>query len=175
MVAYGRLLGEAAVLLRQTDDARNFYERAMSVCERLHFRPELAIVHLDLAELLIGSVPDEQRIAVEHLEFAIAEFQQMGMQPFLERALQWGRAPGSRKAAKRLHVTGRSIDGLTEREREVSALVARGLSNREIAQKLVISQATVEVHVKHVLSKLGFRSRSQIAVWFSESKPTLGR
>jgi DNA-binding NarL/FixJ family response regulator len=59
--------------------------------------------------------------------------------------------------------------GLTPREREVCAQVARGLSNRDIAQELVISPATVEVHVKHVLSKLGYTSRSQIAVWFTES------
>jgi non-specific serine/threonine protein kinase len=63
-----------------------------------------------------------------------------------------------------------SLDGLTGREREVCALVARGLSNRDIAQELVITQATVEVHVKHILNKLGYRSRLQIAVWFSESQ-----
>jgi non-specific serine/threonine protein kinase len=43
--------------------------------------------------------------------------------------------------------------------------VADGLSNREIADRLVISEGTVEVHVKHVLSKLGFRSRSQVVSW----------
>jgi ATP/maltotriose-dependent transcriptional regulator MalT len=63
-----------------------------------------------------------------------------------------------------------TADGLTAREREDCGLVARGLSNRDIAQELVITQATVEVHVKHVLSKLGYRSRSQIAVWFTESQ-----
>jgi DNA-binding CsgD family transcriptional regulator len=45
-----------------------------------------------------------------------------------------------------------------------SLSVARDLSYRDIAQELVIAQATVEVHVKHVLSKLGYRSRSRIAV-----------
>jgi DNA-binding NarL/FixJ family response regulator len=44
-------------------------------------------------------------------------------------------------------------------------LVAAGRSNREIADALVIAEGTVEVHVKHILSKLGFRSRAQVAAW----------
>ncbi|WP_181791587.1 response regulator transcription factor, partial [Streptomyces phytophilus] len=44
----------------------------------------------------------------------------------------------------------------------VAALVARGLTNREIAEKLVISKRTVDAHVEHILAKFGFTSRSQI-------------
>lgn len=55
--------------------------------------------------------------------------------------------------------------GLTRRERQVAAVVARGLSNQEIADELVISLKTVEAHVSHMLSKLGFSSRAQIAAW----------
>jgi DNA-binding NarL/FixJ family response regulator len=54
---------------------------------------------------------------------------------------------------------------LTPREREIAALIARGLSNRAIADELVISQATVARHVANMLTKLGFGSRAQIAVW----------
>jgi predicted ATPase/DNA-binding CsgD family transcriptional regulator len=54
---------------------------------------------------------------------------------------------------------------LTTREREVAGLVARGLSNRQIANKLVISQRTAETHIEHVLRKLNFSSRAQIAAW----------
>ena len=60
---------------------------------------------------------------------------------------------------------------LTRRGREVVALVARGLSNREIADQLVLSERTVEAHVTHVLSKLGVRSRAQAAVWTVEHNP----
>ena len=56
-------------------------------------------------------------------------------------------------------------DPLTGRERQVAALVARGSSNREIAGTLFLSERTVESHVQHVLNKLGFRSRAQIAAW----------
>lgn len=54
---------------------------------------------------------------------------------------------------------------LTRRETEVALLVAQGMSNKEIASSLVIAQRTAEGHVEHILSKLGFSSRAQIAVW----------
>ncbi|MBN6057049.1 AAA family ATPase, partial [Nonomuraea sp. RK-328] len=55
---------------------------------------------------------------------------------------------------------------LTSREVEVAALVAEGMRNRDIAARLVISQRTAEGHVKHILDKLGFTSRAQIAAWY---------
>jgi predicted ATPase/DNA-binding CsgD family transcriptional regulator/DNA-binding XRE family transcriptional regulator len=64
-------------------------------------------------------------------------------------------------------------DGLTTREREIVSLLAAGLSNREIADRLVISESTTEVHVKHILSKLGFKSRTQVAAWFSRRESML--
>jgi predicted ATPase/DNA-binding CsgD family transcriptional regulator len=57
---------------------------------------------------------------------------------------------------------------LTRRESEVAALVARGLTNRDIADRLYISIRTVEVHVDRILSKLGFRTRTQLAAWAHE-------
>lgn len=57
--------------------------------------------------------------------------------------------------------------GLTKREREVAALIAEGLSNREIAARLVVAQRTAEGHVENILSKLGFTSRSQVAGWLA--------
>jgi DNA-binding CsgD family transcriptional regulator/tetratricopeptide (TPR) repeat protein len=57
--------------------------------------------------------------------------------------------------------------GLTPREREVAALVARGLTNLQVAEELTISERTVEGHVERILGKLGFRSRAQIAAWLA--------
>lgn len=54
---------------------------------------------------------------------------------------------------------------LTKRERQVAALVARGLSNRQIATELVVSPRTAQGHVENILTKLGFTSRAQIAAW----------
>jgi non-specific serine/threonine protein kinase len=58
---------------------------------------------------------------------------------------------------------------LTRREDEVAALVARGLTNRDIAAQLFLSVRTVEVHVDHILTKLGFRTRTQLAAWAYEA------
>ena len=63
-----------------------------------------------------------------------------------------------------------SLGGLTRREAEIAGLVAEGLSNRDIALRLVISQRTAETHVEHILTKLGFTSRAQIAAWVVERK-----
>ena len=61
---------------------------------------------------------------------------------------------------------------LTRREHEIAGLIGEGLSNREIAARLVISQRTAETHVEHILSKLGFTSRAQVARWVADHPPT---
>lgn len=63
--------------------------------------------------------------------------------------------------------------GLTEREREVAALIAQGKSNREIAKAMTVGTKTVETYVTRILNKLGFDSRVQIATWAIEKRVTL--
>ena len=63
---------------------------------------------------------------------------------------------------------GQASDKLTQREREVAKLIARGLSNRQIGESLVITERTVAAHIEHILNKLGFVSRTQIGVWAAE-------
>jgi non-specific serine/threonine protein kinase len=58
---------------------------------------------------------------------------------------------------------------LTRRETEVAELVARGLTNRDIAARLVLSVRTVDVHVDRILTKLGFHSRTQLAAWANQN------
>jgi predicted ATPase/DNA-binding NarL/FixJ family response regulator len=60
---------------------------------------------------------------------------------------------------------------LTPRELQVARLIADGRSNKEIAADLVISQRTAENHVEHILAKLGFTSRAQVAAWVAASQP----
>ncbi|MEV0221541.1 LuxR C-terminal-related transcriptional regulator [Streptomyces sp. NPDC050704] len=72
-----------------------------------------------------------------------------------------GYALGERKTPGRPVLDGR----LTRREAEVAELIAQGLSNQQIADRLVVARRTAEGHVERILSKLGFTSRSQVAVW----------
>lgn len=58
-----------------------------------------------------------------------------------------------------------AVESLTERELDVLRCVADGLSNREIAEKMVISETTVKTHVSHILGKLGLEDRTQAAIW----------
>lgn len=67
------------------------------------------------------------------------------------------RKPASRQQA--------DINNLTNREYEILTLIAKGMSNKVIARELGISDGTVKVHVKHLLKKLGLRSRVEAAVW----------
>jgi ATP/maltotriose-dependent transcriptional regulator MalT len=86
---------------------------------------------------------------------------------FLKRAsatLPAAHIPTPRQAAKK------EFGGLTAREREVAILIARGKSNRDIANELVISDKTTERHVANILLKLGFRSRTEVAAWLVEKR-----
>ena len=84
----------------------------------------------------------------------------MGMDEAVAYAL--GEAP-----ADTLSTSGPAA-ALTKRERQVADLVAQGLTNKQIAAKLVISQRTAQGHVEHILTKLGFNSRAQIAAWIAQ-------
>jgi predicted ATPase/DNA-binding CsgD family transcriptional regulator len=109
-----------------------------------------------------------ERLAQQNLgEVAYqAEFdrgQAMGRDEVLQFAL--------RERGERLSPATPRDSVLTRREREVAGLVALGLSNREIAQRLIISHRTVEGHVEHVLTKLCLARRSQIAPWLAGQRP----
>ena len=76
------------MMLGEAEGTRTHLKRAIDDCLSLRHRPELALSRLQMAELLLEHYPDEREAAIEHLDFAIAEFTQMKMQPSLERALR---------------------------------------------------------------------------------------
>ena len=66
------------------------------------------------------------------------------------------------------------VTPLTSREREIAGLVAQGLSNREVALRLVISKRTVDAHIEHIFAKLGVSSRVQLATWLRTGSGSTG-
>ena len=61
-------------------------------------------------------------------------------------------------------------EALSDREREVAALIARGLTNRQIAAALLITTQTANKHVSNILGKLALSTRSQVAVWVTQHR-----
>jgi predicted ATPase/DNA-binding CsgD family transcriptional regulator len=105
-------------------------------------------------------------LGTKEFDSAYASGLQMGFAAALDFAL------GTRNASSGGEEVGAAATGLAAglsgRELEVAQLVARGMTNKQIASTLIIAPRTAEGHVEHVLSKLGFTSRAQIATWATE-------
>lgn len=110
---------------------------------------------------LLKDVPPEQLISAVHV---IARGDAL-LDPAITRSVI--EAFASRPAARR--ELAERIEELTPRERDVFALVARGLSNAEIAGELVVGDGTVKTHVAHLLLKLGLRDRVQAVIYAYEA------
>ncbi len=110
---------------------------------------------------LLKDVPPEQLLAAVHV---VARGDAL-LDPAITRSVI---AEFAAKPAVRRELAAK-LDELTPREREVFALVARGLSNAEIARDLVVSDGTVKTHVAHLLLKLDLRDRVQGVIFAYES------
>ena len=91
--------------------------------------------------------------------------------PEIRVVLQWQLQHERRALARRrpeLYVSAQQARELA-REREVAELVAQALSNKEVASKLVLSERTVESHVRNILTKTGLRSRTELTRWILQS------
>lgn len=97
-----------------------------------------------------------------------AEGETMPLEQAIDLALSAGDVPRRRRRQPEASSLIRETQPLTERECEVATRVARGLTNREIAAELVISELTAETHVRNILRKLDFTTRAQIAAWAVE-------
>jgi DNA-binding NarL/FixJ family response regulator len=151
-----RAAGRALAAAGEAEAAVPELERALVVFARLGVRLEAARTHL-----LLAAVPRERRAAVREARAALEAFESLGAGSDADRAAGLLRSLGE-KAARR----GLRDDGvLTKREREVLDLLAEGLTNKELAERLFLSRKTVEHHVHSVLLKLGLRSRAEAAAY----------
>lgn len=115
--------------------------------------------------LALGEAAEEKCrsiLGTARFEAAVRDGQALSRDEALAFAL------GERAALPALETSGQVV--LTPREMEIADLVAEGLSNRAISERLVIAQRTAECHVENILTKFGFRSRSQIAAWVAEHR-----
>ena len=153
-------LGIAArsrALLNEAEAAESCYREAIARLRRTRLRTELARAHLLYGEWLRR---ENRRVdARAQLRAAHDQFTSMGMEAFAERARRELVATGE-KLRKR---TAETRDDLTAQERQIAQLARDGLSNPEIGARLFLSPRTVEWHLHHVFTKLGIRSRGQLA------------
>jgi non-specific serine/threonine protein kinase len=135
-------------------------ERALRLCGaamamRDTIRAPLAPGWQDLARSVVIE-PAMALVGAERAEAALADGARLSADEAVAEA---------RMAQLTATAAGEGWGPLSRREREVAVLVARGLTNRQIAEQLVIAERTVEGHLERIRGKLGLRSRTQIAVW----------
>jgi DNA-binding NarL/FixJ family response regulator len=149
-------LGRGAATLGRLDDAVADLSVAVELADRAGAPGFVAEARFHLATALLArNSPGDRDRAVHAARDADRLARALGMAAYCDRT-----------AALVAHLDriGKPTE-LSSREAEVAALVAEGLTNRQIAARLVISERTAENHVQHILTKLGFTTRSQIAAW----------
>ena len=149
------LLGRLAVVRGRLDEAIAHFDEAIAVDTRTGARP--AVVHdlIGLARALLDrAAPGDHQRAKSLLRQAMDEGRRLRMP---------GPVRTAASLAERLAGAERTADPLTGREREIAGLVATALTNRQIADRLVLSERTVESHVRNILAKLGAANRTEIA------------
>jgi ATP/maltotriose-dependent transcriptional regulator MalT len=154
--------GRLAVVLGRLNEAQAFFEQAEVSAKRIASPPFEAIARHQLARILRrrGRLRDIGA-AMRLLEQARATAERLGMRPLA--------AAVTADLDVLRHPRGRRTP-LSDRELEVAALVADGMTNRAIGQRLHISERTAENHVRNILDRLGLDSRAQIAAWSAHAR-----
>jgi DNA-binding CsgD family transcriptional regulator len=135
--------------------AASLYEEAIGLFDTANAPFEAAISRIELARVVMAT---DREAAVAETRTALAALDGLGATHEADRAAALLRSLGVRG-----QTGAKGKDRLTERETEVLDLVARGMTNSEIAQRLFISQKTAANHVSNILMKLGVRSRTEAA------------
>jgi len=143
-------------------------------CEMKDGRPRGVALHV-ASSVMEFAQPGEVLVSGTVKDLVVGsglEFADRGVRVFSGIPGSWSlysAGPDQPAAAAEPVRAGATIE-LSKREREVAQLVARGLSNREIADRLYLSERTIDNHVHHILDKLGFDSRVQVATWLVKNE-----
>jgi DNA-binding CsgD family transcriptional regulator len=147
-------LGEyarAARLWGAAERLRENFAVSWTLAERMLYEPRLAAART--------------RLGAAEWEEAFAEGKAMTTREAVEYALSEEEPTTLTPQAPDQPVAYAQPPSLTRREEEVAVLVAQGLTNRQIAAQLVISESTVETHLARIFKKVGLHSRTQLTVW----------
>jgi DNA-binding CsgD family transcriptional regulator/Tfp pilus assembly protein PilF len=184
------LLKESLTLLQEVEDKQTVVEclEAMAAVSAAREQARRAARLWGAAELLredIGApLPSKERaifepylasarswLKQEAWEATLTEGRAMSFEEAVECALLAEELSPPAPLASEQQATGAQPPDLTRREKEVATLVSQGLTNRQIAKELVLSERTVENHVANLLKKLGLHSREQVAASMSDRQP----
>jgi non-specific serine/threonine protein kinase len=180
------LARESLVLAKELEDIPN-----LAACLMTLASVRAARGHLERATRLCGAIqafleargsqyrwPVNQReqehtLATVRMQFSEADFNaawEAGRRMTLDEAVALALTEPTEIPTPKPQIPTAKQDfgGLTAREREVASLVAQGMSNREIAESLVIGERTVESHVSSIFNKLGFTRRAEVRRWVKE-------
>jgi predicted ATPase/DNA-binding CsgD family transcriptional regulator len=150
-------LGRLAALLGHTDEALDHFAQAVTVNTRLGARPFVTLARLEWANTL--------RTRAARGDYGQARVLARQAATEARRLEMPGPANRAECLAHELEQAIQAGDPLTRREREVAELVSAGLANRAIADQLVLSERTIEGHVRSTLAKLQLTNRTELAAW----------
>jgi len=183
-------LGKVQTRRGELGPARRHLREALSLAYRMGNRRRQAYILSAIAELAASEGRTERALRLDAVASAalveigarpaqMSSFRRLGadqspprgqppvmtLEQAVEECLVW-----LADVERRSHADQRSAEpaGLTRREREVVALLARGLTNRQIGEALFVTEGTAENYVQRVLGKLGVNNRAQVAVWAVE-------
>jgi predicted ATPase/DNA-binding CsgD family transcriptional regulator len=188
-------LGKSRLELGDIRGARSALEEALPTCLELGDRWVVPVVMVGFAGVAARTGRPRRALRLAGVARGLCEAGQFSMPVPVDTELERWLAPASKRlgsAAAQVMAEGRRMSlaeavsyaladepeevwrsgprrTLTRRELEVAALVARGLTNRRIADQFCLSVRTVDTHVDHILTKLGFSNRAQLVAWAYES------
>jgi DNA-binding CsgD family transcriptional regulator len=145
--------------------AGNFERAATLLGSSEKVRSDIAAPISPFTRSLVEKARDQARVALEdRYEQLVRDGTQLEREDAIALAL------GERPTPSAARTVQKPTGSLGKREHEVAQLIGEGLSNKEIATRLFLSERTVETHVYNILNKLGFRSRAHIASWVSSAE-----